>query len=456
TNTTYTVGGGVGFNASFSVSALTDSRTYQFWCSAQNITGGFTAPAQENSTVNISITIDDTAPVISIPLYTNATAMNTNTSLLTLNISVTDATVGLNGSVCKVNINGSNQSFAVSGGWCNFTTGNLTGLADGINKIRVYVNDTVNNLGLNNSFYVTTDTVNPLAVPSCSPSTVGIGDSFPCTCGGTDATAGINNSRTTSSTNSPDGTGTIASTGTYTFTCNVYDYAGNSNSGTFTYYVNPALGPLGSNSGSTSSPAVTSQPKIAIFSQIVPGTPAIISNFDSATALNEIDINVNNPATNVEVTVTRYNSKPDAISAAKTGDVFQYLQIKVDNVEGKLNNATIISKVNKSWVSGNGLDKNNIAVFKFDNSTGQWNELQTNYSSEDNNYYYYTSQVNSFSYFAISEKSLVAGQTTGAQGTNNANGTSMTFSNIFSNYWTWIVAGIIAIVIAFFMRRKKK
>ncbi|MCR4323997.1 MAG: hypothetical protein NUV37_03475, partial [Nanoarchaeota archaeon] len=142
---------------------------------------------------NLSIYVDRTAPVISLPEYTNGTAKK-NTATLTLNVSVIDALSGETGSVCIFDINGTNQSIAVDTNWCNMTVGNLTGLADGNQTIKVYVNDTVNILGLNNSFVVQVDTTGPLVTHACTPEPVVQGSTLTCTCSVSDATSGINTS----------------------------------------------------------------------------------------------------------------------------------------------------------------------------------------------------------------------------------------------------------------------
>lgn len=403
---------------------------------------------ETNSTTNISIYVDRTPPVIALPIYTNATAMK-NSSQLTLNVSVSDAQSGLTGSVCLANINGTNQSFAVSAGWCNFTQGNLTGLTDGINKIQIYVNDTVNILGLNNTFWVWTDTTAPTASPSCSPSTISAGDSFPCSCSGTDSATnntGLNSSLTSGSSSSPDGTSTPIGLGPFTYTCSVTDLAGNSASLSATYTVQGSSG-LTSTGTTPTTAVVTSIVNSQIFSEISPGTASTMTNFDVSTAIKEIQINVNNEAQNVLVTVTGYSAKPASVSVDKSGKVFQYLQIKMDNVAGKLDKATVITKVNKSWVSDNNLDKSNLSLFKFNETSNAWMELPTIYSSEDSNYYYYTTNLTSFSYFAIGEKSLV-----------NSNGTTAGTTSATTNLtWLWIVIGIVVLAaVAFVLIRKKK
>lgn len=179
-----------------------------------------------NATVNVSIYVDRTAPAITLPVYTNATAKK-NSTTLALNISVIDANSGITGAICLIDVNGTNQSIALATGWCNGTIG-LEGVSDGNTTLNIYANDTVNIFGLNNSFVVLADTTAPTASASCSPSSIVKGETFPCSCSGTDATAGLNSSATSGSTTSPDGVSiSPIHDGVFTYTCSVTDYSGN-------------------------------------------------------------------------------------------------------------------------------------------------------------------------------------------------------------------------------------
>ena len=207
-----------------------------------------------------------------------------------------------------------------------------------------------------------------------------------------------------------------------------------------------------SESGSGSA-VFTLPQKIHSWLKITPGTAAIMKDFSPEIGIKEITINVNNEVQNVKVTVTKYDGKPAAVSVEKTGDVYQYIQINTTNLLDKLKNATIQFRVNKTWTVDNDVDKENVIVSKFDESSDGWNELATTYSSEDDDYYYYNVEVSSFSYFAISEKSLVSGEETG---TTTAGGEAApTASNLT---WLWIVIGaavLVAIVVVVMMKRKK-
>ncbi len=111
-----------------------------------------------NVTTLQAYTIQNAAPTITLPVYTNATQKQ-NTQSLTFNLSISD--VGVGASYCSINVNGNaNQTVAASGGWCNGTYA-LTGIADGNQTINAYANDSAGNLALNNSYAVWIDTTAP-------------------------------------------------------------------------------------------------------------------------------------------------------------------------------------------------------------------------------------------------------------------------------------------------------
>ena len=143
----------------------TTEANYTFVIGAVNATG-----VETNSTGNLSMYVDSSGPTIALDNYTNLT-LKKNTDNLTLNISVVDSLSGLTGSECLVDVNGTNQSIAVSNGWCNSTGIKLTGLADGNHSIKVYANDSVGNWALNDSYYVKMDSTAPTLSLSLSGAT---------------------------------------------------------------------------------------------------------------------------------------------------------------------------------------------------------------------------------------------------------------------------------------------
>ena len=68
----------------------------------------------------------------------------------------------------------------------------------------------------------------------------------------------------------------------------------------------------------------------------------------------------------------------------------------------RIKNATIVYKVENSWIDDNGLSAENVKMSKWDNNSRRWIELLTNMVNKDSQYTYFESQVDSFSSFAIS------------------------------------------------------
>ena len=467
-------------NASVSISGLTDAKGYNFSFYFFNQTNADKVTFRNVTSVNV--TIDNTPPNVSSFSGEATSGGNYSTSahgLIDINVSVSDSTMGM-GEVW-INITSPNQSMStftnasnMVGSVWNISVNISSTYPDGVYTIRVYANDSdagtlannnleniTTNLNSSEDINITVDNTAPTASPSCSDAQTG--DAFPCSCGGSDATSGTNQS--TDSTTSGDGTSAApSSTGTFTYTCTVTDYAGNTASSTATYTINqqPSSGIAGSSSGTGTSGAgvavVATAIPPAVFEKITPGVASVQKYTDPNLGLKEIQINVKNEAQNVKVSVTKYSGKPAEVSVEKAGKVFQYMQIKVDNVADKLNKATISTKVKKTWVSDNALTKDKVSLFKFDETAGKWNELSTTYKSEDNTYYYYDAEVTSFSYFAIGENSVVESTAgTGSGTTGGEDTTTGTTTGGTNLTWLWVAIGVIVLAaIAWFVWSKRE
>ena len=385
-----------------------DHAGYGFWCAPRNGTTGALVWRQ-NSTATKNGTIDRTAPTLNLKGYTNATPKK-NTAQLTLNITISDIVAGiLDGTRCKLNTNGTgtNQSIGVTKknhtfGWCSSSAFNLTGQGDGNKLLFVYMNDSANARKLlsNATTYVRVDTTAPSAVASCNPATVIKGSTIVCGCTASDPTSGVD-------TQTADSTIVTSSAGAFDYTCSVTDLAGNTASHTTTYNVDTSGGSGGSSSSSSGGSAVASSVRQNTFPTISTGSASVMKNFDEATGVKEIRIEVNNNAQNVKITVSKYDGKPAEVTKEKTGKVYQYMQINTENLAENLKKATVTFKAKKSWASENSVEKEKVVVSKFDEEVGEWNELATTYKEEDDTYYYYEVELTSFSYFAIGEKAPV-------------------------------------------------
>ena len=308
----------------------------------------------------------------------------------------------------------------------NTTEGNYSFKVSGV--------DLLGREGTNTSvLYMNVDTTDPVITHSCSPRDVYAGETITCTCTAID---GIDGDPTISFTSSPS----TSDTGSYTTTCTATDSASNSDTSTISYVVGVIK------SGGTVDTTTQPLQKIHSWGLIIPGVPAIIKDFDSEIGIKQIQIDVGNSAQNVKITVTKYSAKPAEVSVAKTGKVNKYLQIEATNLENKLEKGTITIQIEKSWFFSNSLDKEDIALFKFDETLEEWNGLTTTYTESDDTYNYYDVELTSFSYFAIAEteEAIVSG---GQPLIGGEEGTST---------WIWIVIAIVIILVVVFWQKKTK
>lgn len=349
-----------------------------------------------NSTLVI---IDSQGPLMNYGFGTLGDGTN-NTGNLTINVSATDL-LGLSNIVIYVN---NNSVKTCSSSPCFYTNNSV----DGKNYVFYAVANDTNNVQTNlTSRKVTIDNTKPIATATCSPSRVSIGSNFPCSCSGSDATSGVNT--TNHNSTSPDGVSTPTQTGNFVYTCIVKDFAGNVEIDKKNYSVSSVTNNTNPSTTSSTNQNTTNTTLInqtRLFTRITPGVATVFSDFDLNIGIKQMEITVKNETQNVKITVIRYDSKPPEVLVSKSGKVYQYLKINATNLSEQLDKVKIQFRVERAWVDNNSIKKQNIIISKFNETDNEWKELNTNYTSEDSDYYYYEVVLDSFSYFAISEKVL--------------------------------------------------
>ncbi len=131
-------------------------------------------------------------------------------------------------------------------------------------------------------------------------------------------------------------------------------------------------------------------------------------------------------------------------------------------------NATIQVTVEKSWVTGNNVNKEKIVVYRYDEDTQEWQELPTKLAREDAAHYYYDAVTRKFSVFSIVEKPIAPASTPPAQSPPSAPSSEETPPSSTptppekaSKGWIWlmlaivVIIGIIAWLIVFIANKKK-
>jgi PGF-pre-PGF domain-containing protein len=301
---------------------------------------------------------------------------------------------------------------------------------------------------------------------NCTPSSVTAGGTITCSCSGSDNSSGV---ESTSYTINPS----TASVGTFNTTCNVTDYAGNSNSTNVTYTVTSAGeggegGEGGGGGGGTTLPNVTTNvTEIREWTTITPDNVTIMRGFDLGTGIKEIHIEVNKTAQNVTLTVTKYSGKPAEVIKERPGKVYKYLKIETENLGDKLEKATLKFRVNKTWIINNSLERDDMVMAKYNGQVEEWYDLETTYTESDDVYEHYDTELDSFSYFAIADKLLVKEEIKKERKVIDISGIISFIQSSIKNLivkikslivkknliWFGIIAGVILILIVLTARR---
>lgn len=115
--------------------------------------------------------------------------------------------------------------------------------------------------------------------------------------------------------------------------------------------------------------------------------------------VKEILIAAKNKLTNIQVTVTKLDSKPSTVSDISVGKIYQYFNIdKVNFSNTDLNSVIITIQVTKKWMTDNNIDENKVVLYRYNNA---WEKLATTKASQDSTNVYYEGASEGFSVFAI-------------------------------------------------------
>jgi PGF-pre-PGF domain-containing protein len=145
--------------------------------------------------------------------------------------------------------------------------------------------------------------------------------------------------------------------------------------------------------------------KRMIFSKVTPGAASIMKITNPEIGLKQIKISVKNQARNVRITVTKLDDKPASVTHEISGKVYKYIEIGTNNLEeDNLEDAEIEFEVNKTWISNNNYDPFKVKLKRYLNG---WQELKTELTDQDNDYYYYKAPTPGFSYFVITAEEEV-------------------------------------------------
>jgi parallel beta-helix repeat protein len=141
--------------------------------------------------------------------------------------------------------------------------------------------------------------------------------------------------------------------------------------------------------------------------------PVEITINNSGMDLSSLTINVKNSVSDTSVNITTVNQTE---SGLPIGRVYQAFEIDPGIDNSNIINATINFKINKTWLAENNITFHskgnrswlveddivgNIILYRNPEGSNAWMPLVTTFSSEDNQYYYFSAYSPGFSTFAI-------------------------------------------------------
>ncbi len=429
-----------GVIANYNLAGLMPNATYAIYNTSGNIsTKSYALTTNESGNLpaftitlrdNTEIKVTDGPPIISVVSPLN---QSYGANQIWANVTLSEA-----GSWCGVSLNGTaNQTMTPRA--TNITWyANLSSLPEGLKNITFYCNDTRGNMGNSSITYFTIDTIIPTFTSRTAIEDTSTSEIINwATNEATNATiyywrsGGAVSSYSVPEYVSSHGkilTSLLAST-LYYYNITVCDYARNCNTSVQDSFTTAAADSSDDSESNTNTNNNVNAPTDGLsktWSSISANTLETMVVSSSTVDVSQITLKLTQAAANVKLTVAKLSSKPSSISPDPSSKVYQYVEIKPENItESKISSATISFKVSTSWLTQNGADASSIVLYRY--SGGQWNALST-YPAEGSTTQYkkFLAMTPGFSYFAI------AVQATSATARAPAN-TSQTTANITQN-----------------------
>jgi len=214
----------------------------------------------------------------------------------------------------------------------------------------------------------------------------------------------------TEESTSKDFSKTFSTTGTSTVKVTVTDNVGNTASQSVDVDVSQSSSsspsnnnPGGSSGGNIDTGGQAGQPNhTATFSNVSSGASVTVNVEKSEQiGVNSVFIQVNNPAKEITVTVTKQDGKPADVEQDVEGKKYRYMDIEEEGInESGIETSVVRFSVNTSWIQENNIDPNRVFLNRYAN--GQWNRLSTDKMVETSSKVVYEAETPGFSYFAVS------------------------------------------------------
>ncbi|GEM_PF-7081208 len=190
-----------------------------------------------------------------------------------------------------------------------------------------------------------------------------------------------------------------------------------------------------------------------VIGSIGQGAIGTITVTNTAIAVREIDIAVNTPVSNVQVTVKKLGAAPSTVTKTVSGTVYQYLDID-DGLTTELTSATIVFGIPKAWFTANNIGITKVALNHWTGS--DWAILPTTHTGTNDTVETFSATTTSFSPFAITGQTAAAPTPVPTPTTQPTPAASTTQAGGDNTVLYLVIVAVIIIVVAFFFLRGKK
>jgi len=153
------------------------------------------------------------------------------------------------------------------------------------------------------------------------------------------------------------------------------------------------------------SPQTINPTVVSTVLNVRPGAQLIFTFSEEKSSIIDIILSLNKYLKSANIIVI--NLFKEKLSKPLDILVYKYYEIRSElfSEADLIGDVTVKFTVEKSWLTSNNLDKNNMVLYRF---TDKWDVLPTTLLSEDENKVHYSSLTSGFSYFAIGEKQSVS------------------------------------------------
>lgn len=168
----------------------------------------------------------------------------------------------------------------------------------------------------------------------------------------------------------------------------------------------PTTTSSGSSGGGVAAPkkatSIIEDSQSKMWSDVTAGSSFSLDVDKTNIAITKVTVSANKDLSNTELKVSSLKENPVSYEAGEK--TYQYLEIGKKNIKDEdFDESKIRFRVQNNWLSENNLNKDDIALYKYEES--EWNMLETKQIAGNGGYSNYEAITSGFSYFAIASKS---------------------------------------------------